>query len=263
MSWDFSTCPFTAVSVAGPILGGVVRDSFNAIEAAFIGMAILTCVGFILCLLFLPPEKAESKKKPVGARTQAPAGYLELMRSRTIFSLFFFRTCFTTCIGMVWAFLPLVASDRLGLSSSAIGIVVMVNVFVSGLMQVPVGYLADRFNKTYLILAGGITGILAILYLDHATSFVQMILTNALFGLSGGISFPAIMAAGVIEGRRTDAMGAVMGLLALGHSLGMLAGPLLAGVLLDFLPAIPIFWVGAVIIGLGTAISWINRHTFN
>lgn len=245
---------------AGPILGGVVRDSFNSIQAAFLGMGILTCMGFILCFSLLPPEKTESKKQGK-FQSKAPTGYLELLRSRTVFSLFGFRTCFTTCIGMVWAFLPLLASNRLNLSSSAIGIVVMINVFVSGLMQVPMGYLADKFSKKAMIIGGGIAGILAILYLDNASSFTQLLLANAFFGLSGGISFPGIMAAGVIEGRRHSAMGAVMGLLALGHSLGMLVGPLLAGCLLDFSPRIPIFWVGAIIIGLGTAITCITTLT--
>jgi MFS transporter, DHA1 family, multidrug resistance protein len=242
---------------AGPVLGGVVRDSFNSMQAAFMGMGILTCMGFILCLLFLPPEKQESEKKG-GFQTQVHTGYLVLLRSRAVFSLFAFRSCFTTCIGMVWAFLPLLASNRLNLSSSAIGIVVMINVFVSGLLQVPMGYLADRYSKKTLIIGGGLAGILAILYLNHASSLAQLLLANALFGLSGGISFPAIMAAGVIEGRRHGAMGAVMGILALGHSLGMLAGPLLAGGLLDFFPRIPIFWVGAGIIGLGTVITCID-----
>jgi DHA1 family multidrug resistance protein-like MFS transporter len=45
-----------------------------------------------------------------------------------------------------------------------------------------------------------------------------------------------------------------MGLLALGHSLGMLAGPMLAGVLLDFTSFETVFFLGAGIVGLGTVL---------
>ncbi|MEJ2587255.1 MAG: MFS transporter, partial [Deltaproteobacteria bacterium] len=84
---------------AGPVLGGVVRDTFNSIQAAFVGMGILTGMGFILCLFFLPPENRKSVKQ-LGRLDQTPAGYLALLRSRTVFSLFAFRSCFTTCIGI-------------------------------------------------------------------------------------------------------------------------------------------------------------------
>ena len=242
---------------AGPFLGGVVRDWFDTIQASFTGMGILTFLGFLLCLIFLPAEHLAQKSRDA-SHSREPTAYLDLMRIRTVFSLFAFRTCFTTCIGIVWAFLPLLASTDLGLSSSAIGIVVMVNVFISGLLQVPMGYLADRFSKKNLVITGGILGMLAILYLEQASSFGQLLVANGIFGLAGGVSFPAIMAAGVIEGRHTGSMGAVMGLLALGHSAGMLAGPLLAGILIDFFPFISIFIVGTVIIGTGTIIIWRN-----
>jgi MFS family permease len=67
------------------------------------------------------------------------------------------------------------------------------------------------------------------------------------------------MAVGVIEGRRTNAMGSIMGLLALGHSLGMLAGPVLGGALLEFFPFRIIFMFGAIVLIAGTAIFWRNN----
>jgi DHA1 family multidrug resistance protein-like MFS transporter len=238
---------------AGPVMGGLVKDWLN-IQASFLGMGILTFLGFMLCLLFLPPETIPGKNSPSGS--QKPISYMKLMKSPSAFSLFAFRACFTTAVGITWAFLPLLADVRLALSSSAIGTVVMINVFTAGLLQVPMGYLADRFSKKALTLSGGILATLAVLYLDRADSFGALILANGIFGLAGGISFPAIMAMGVIEGRRTKAMGSMMGLLAFGHSLGMLAGPVLGGVLLDFFPFGTIFMFGAIVLIAGTAIFW-------
>jgi len=121
------------------------------------------------------------------------------------------------------------------------------------------GYLADRFSKKFMVTAGGILAIMAILYINTADSFRGLALGNGLLGFAGGISFPAIMALGVIEGRRTEAMGSVMGLLALGHSLGMLVGPLLAGILIDLFSFDTIFISGAIIMGAGTMI-FLRNH---
>jgi DHA1 family multidrug resistance protein-like MFS transporter len=240
----------------GPLIGGIVNDCFN-IKVSFLSMGALAFSGFLLCLLLLPAENTPNKKTfhPM----KKPPPYMDLIRKPPILSLFAFRACFTTCLGITWAFLPFLADTRLDLSSSAIGIVVMLNVFVAGLLQAPMGYLADRFSKKFMVTAGGIMAIIAILYINTADSFWGLAVGNGLFGIAGGISFPAIMALGVIEGRRTEAMGSVMGLLALGHSLGMLVGPLLAGILIDLFSFGTIFISGAIIMGVGTMI-FLRNH---
>ena len=238
---------------AGPVLGGMLKDWIN-IEASFLTMGVLTLTGFSLCLLLLPPETSANKE--VSGPRKKPVPYGKLARIPSVFSLFVFRACFTTCIGITWAFLPLFASTRLGLSSSAIGIVVMINVLVAGILQVPMGYCADRFSKKTLTITGGILGIAAMVFMDGSKSFWELFLVNAALGVAGGISFPAIMAAGVIEGRKNKAMGSVMGILALAHSVGMLAGPMIAGTFLDYSSFKTIFMIGAAIMGAGTILFW-------
>lgn len=246
----FNISLFAGLSM-GPLLGGLVKDWFN-IKVSFLSMGALTFIGFLLCLLLLPAEKGY--KKTEASISKKPIGYLKLMKEPAVFSLFAFRVSFTTGLGIIWAFLPLMASTRLNLSSSTIGILVMINVLVSGLFQVPMGFMADRFNKTFLITVGGILAAASIFYINTASTFAEVFLANGLFGLAGGISFPAVMALGVIEGRRTDNMGSIMGLLALAHSLGMLIGPLLAGILLDLFSFTAIFFSGTLIVATGTFI---------
>lgn len=232
----------------GPLLGGAAKDWFN-IQASFLSMGALSFLGFLLCLL-LPKEPPS--KETGGPPQKAKATYMELLRTRSIFSLFFFRACFTVSIGIAWTFIPFLANVRLGLSSSATGVVVMTNVLVAGLFQTPMGYMADRINKVGMVAVGGILAVCAILFLNTATSFGGMLVANGLFGLAGGISFPAVMALGVIEGRRTGAMGSVMGLLALAHSLGMLLGPVFAGIIIDLFSFSVVFACGAAVVAAGT-----------
>ncbi len=235
----------------GPLLGGIVTDYFN-IKVSFLAMGALTLLGFFLCLFLLPRETEAAAINPENRRRATP--YLELMKRPSAASLFIFRFCFTMGIGIIWTFLPLLASAGFGLSCSAIGFLVTINVFVSGLLQAPMGLLADRFNKKALVTISGALGVIAIGYLITADSFGELALANGLLGLAGGISMPAIMALAVIEGRRTKAMGSLMGLLALAHSLGMLVGPLLAGLLVDIFSFGAIFAFGACILSAGTII---------
>lgn len=233
---------------AGPVFGGMATDWFS-INVAFVAMGVLAIMGWVLCLMFLPRE-TRPENAGAGAVT-SQISYRKLLAVPSVYSLFAFRFCYTTCIGVVWAFIPLVAHNRFGLSASAIGWVVMINVFVSALLQTPMGRLADRYSKKILVTIGGMVAILSLFLFHQASSLSGLILANALLGLGGGISFPAIMAQGVIEGRRAGAMGSLMGLLALAHSAGMFTGPLLAGIYIDFFSMNGIFVVASVVLAAG------------
>ena len=130
----------------------------------------------------------------------------------------------------------------------------MISVLVSGVFQTPMGFLADRFSKKLLITLGGILGALSLFLVQTANTFGELFLASGLFGLAGGIAFPALMALGVIEGRRLDAMGSIMGLLAMAHSLGMLIGPLIAGFIIDLFSFTIVFIFGTLILLAGSFI---------
>jgi MFS family permease len=130
----------------------------------------------------------------------------------------------------------------------------MLLVLVAGLLQAPMGYMADRVNKKLLVTSGGILAVTATLYMNSARSFGELALAGALLGLAGGISLPAVMALGVIQGRQSKAMGSVMGLLAMAHSLGMLTGPVLAGIFIDLFDFETIFILGTIVLSVGTII---------
>jgi DHA1 family multidrug resistance protein-like MFS transporter len=230
----------------GPVVGGVVKDMFG-IQTAFLGMGLVCLLGSLLCLFLLPPRKEER----LLARTRPPVGYRILVRNRYIGALFIFRFTFTTCIGIVWAFLPLLAGLEFDLSSSAVGVLVMLGVLTTGLLQTPMGLLADRFNKRVLIVTGGMVAAGAVLSFVYAKGFWGLFAANISFGVGGGIAVPAVMAMTVIIGRHTDSMGSVIGLLTMGHSLGMLIGPILAGLMMDTLGLGLAFVAGTVILGFG------------
>jgi DHA1 family multidrug resistance protein-like MFS transporter len=241
----------------GPLVGGMVNDTFG-IQSSFLSMGLFSLIGFILCLTFLPKRAHER----LLGRAKPPLRYGILIRNKYVAALFLFRLAYTCCIGLVWAFLPLFAHARFNLSSSSIGVLVMLGVLTSGLLQTPMGVLADRFNKKALIAVGGLITAGAVFSFVYVQGFWGLFVSNILFGVGGGIGLPAVMAMTVIIGRRTDSMGSVMAILTMGHSLGMLMGPILAGIMTDAFQLGLAFKAGTVVMGVGVAVALLLTSGF-
>lgn len=223
----FSMATFLGLSM-GPFLGGLINDQFG-LRVTFVCMGVAAFIAYLLNCLLLPAAKRETKM----SRAFAGTGLKVLVRDREILLLAQFRIAYAAGIGILWGFLPVFADAELGLSSTKIGILVTAGILVSGLLQTPMGYLADRMNKKKLVICGGvfIGGSLVAFY--PVGGFNDILVISILFGVGGGISMPALNALAVMKGSRTGAMGSVMALMNLSQSLGMLIGSLLAGLMID------------------------------
>ncbi len=244
----FNMSLFFGLSI-GPVLGGIINDMFS-LNAAFIAMGLLSFISFLLAQFLLPPTQSEK----VVRRGKAPEVWRLLLKDRDIAGLFIFRFVYTACIGIIWGFLPVLADLELSLSSSLIGTLVMLGILVSGMIHLPMGYLADRLNKKMMVFIGGLIAGYAVLSFFWSSHFWDMVSASIIFGIGGGIAMPALMAMAVIKGNRIGAMGSVMAFLTVGHSLGMLAGSLLAGLMMDMVRLRYAFPMGAFLMILGTCI---------
>jgi len=242
----FNMSVFFGLSI-GPLAGGMINDHFS-LSTAFVAMGLLALIGFFLSLYLLPPTQSE----PVVRTSKKPSGWKQLLKDREIAGFFLFRLAYTTCIGIIWGFLPVYADTEFSLSSASIGILVMLGVFVSGLIHTPMGYLADKINRRMIVLAGGLVTGLAVLSFEWAGGFWGLFAASVLFGIGGGISMPALMALAVIKGGQTNAMGSVMALLTMAHSMGMLAGSLLGGMMMDLFSLRLAFGFGSAAMVAGT-----------
>jgi DHA1 family multidrug resistance protein-like MFS transporter len=253
----FHTALFFGLSF-GPLAGGVIKDSFS-LKAAFFCMGMLSLIGLLLSLFMLPPAKSER----VVAANRSPKSWKTLLRDKNIIGLFGYRFAYAACIGIIWGFLPVFADMQFSLSSGSIGVLVMIGVFISGAMHTPMGFLADRMNKHILVGAGGLLLGMAILFFGWSKGFWDLFMAGILFGVGGGIAMPALMALAVMKGNVTDAMGSVMALLTVGHSLGMMVGSLLGGVMMDLFDLRHVFPLGTVIILAGVILFSLLTHQDN
>lgn len=237
----FNMSMFLGLSI-GPLIGGIIHDRFS-LDTSFAAMGFLALAGFLLSLFLLPPTKSE----PVVNRGTEPLEWKRLLYDRDMAGLFLFRLAYAACIGVIWSFLPVLADTEFSLSSSSIGILVMIGVFSSGMLHVPMGFLADRVNRKMMVIIGGLIISYAIFSFEWADSYNDLVVASVLFGFGGGVSMPALMALAVLKGNATEAMGSVMGLLAMAHSLGMLTGSLLAGLMMDIFRLRQAFPSGGII----------------
>ena len=244
----FNMSMFCGLSI-GPLLGGVIHDHFS-LQTSFVCMGLLSLIGFFLCVFLLPPTRSE--KYITSGKT--PHDWKQLFLDRDIASIFMFRFSHILCIGIVWAFLPLFAKLKFSATSSAIGVLIMLGVLVSGALHVPMGLLADKINKRWMVVTGGLIVACAVFSFVWAQSFWGLVWASIFFGVGGGISMPALMAIAVLKGSETDSMGSVMAILTLAHSLGMFVGSLIGGFMMDLFQLRFAFPLGATIMIITVAV---------
>ncbi|MBA3009168.1 MAG: MFS transporter [Proteobacteria bacterium] len=252
----FNLSMFLSLSL-GPVMGGMIHDLWS-MDAAFVCMGLLSSTGLVLCLVFLPPLSMEK----IRLKNKGTVPWVQVIRDWELGALVSFRYAYTACIGIIWCFLPLFADKTFGLSGARIGFLVMLGVFVSGILQLPMGYAADRMNKRIMVVVGGALSSIGILLPFFAGSFSDLLISVTLFGIGGGISMPAITAMAVVKGEEKKAMGSVMSVLTMAHSLGMLTGSLIAGLAMDFFSLKFAFPCGMVFMAAGTLafVLLYNRH---
>ena len=241
----FNISVFGGLSV-GPLIGGFINDHFS-LNTSFAYMGFLSLVGFLLSFFFLPPTHCEQ----MVYREKDSTTWKQLLKDRDIAGLFLFRFAYTACISIIWSFMPLFADSEFSLSSSSIGVLMMLGVLTSGLIHAPMGFLADHRNRKMMIITGGVIAGGAVLSFGWAKDFWDLFWGNIFFGLGGGTAMPALMALAVLKGNQVKAMGSVMGLMFMAHSFGMLTGALLGGLMVDMFKLHQVFSLGAAIMTLG------------
>ncbi len=237
----FNMSMFCGLSI-GPLLGGVIHDRFS-LQTSFLCMGSLALIGFLMCLFLLPPTRSE-KYITSG---KSPNQWRHLIFDRHIASVFLFRFSHVLCVGIIWAFLPLFAKLKFSLSSSSIGILIMLGVFVSGVLNVPMGLLADKISKKWMAITGGLVVACSVFAFEWVEGFWGLAWASVFFGIGGGLAMPALMAIAVAKGNQTDSMGSVMAILTLAHSAGMLCGSLIGGLMMDLFQLRAAFPFGAAV----------------
>ncbi|MBF0202912.1 MAG: MFS transporter [Desulfamplus sp.] len=242
----FNLSMFTSLSI-GPVMGGAIND-FWSLDAAFICMGLLSLAGLALSMIYLPSINHEYIKH----KNTPSIPWSIFIKDMELMGFFICRFAYTGCIGIIWCFMPIFAQSRLpAISGLATGILVTLGVFVSGLLQLPMGYLADRVNRRVMVVVGGVICAFSMFMMFESTSYLQLVCSISVFGLGGGICMPPLMALTLIKGNEKCAMASVMAIITVAHSLGMMAGSMGAGFAMDYFSLDVIFPCGTALMFIG------------
>lgn len=123
-------------------------------------------------------------------------------------------------------------TERLGYSLHQAGVVVALMTVMQATGQVTGGWLGDRFSKRWIAAACMLGHGVALMVLGLATAFWMVLAFAVLHGLSWGMRGP-LMSALRADYFGAAAFGTITGISSMIVMLGMMGGPLLAGILAD------------------------------
>jgi len=234
----------------GPFLGGVLSD-YMGINSAFWSMAGLNLIAFIIVMAFIPEiskikdatkhrvtfeemdngasAKLEELTEEIGV--SPPPGtqsFKEMSASGLVRALFSYRLMFSVGRSGVTAFLPLMAANKFGLSSTQIGTVLTIYMFTMSILGIPLGWVADRFHRRVMVIIGSTISLVCLSLIPFANSYGQLLTVLIAQGFGGAVAMPASSALTVDEGRHFG-MGSTMSIFMMAMSIGMGVGPLLCG----------------------------------
>ncbi len=240
----------------GPLLGGGLSALWSY-QLAFSAMGALSMVALLLVGRTVPADHIH------GGHHERPteiAPLRNVMRHdavKAISAYFatrgFWRQGFNT-------FYPLFAVAASGLGEASIGVVLTTYMLGGGLLQIPFGFLADRYARFPQIVLGSTLAPLLLLAVPFVRHVWAIILITFAMGALSALSRASVLAIRTELGR-THGMGTLAGLQGGSFAVGQMLGPLVFGVIADFFGLSAVFPFGSGIGFLGTGFvgAWLYR----
>jgi DHA1 family multidrug resistance protein-like MFS transporter len=231
---------------SGPLLGGVLNDSFG-FSSAFYAMASLSALSFLVIAAFLPETEGRSSS---GRRMRI--SFRDAFSQPAVPAVIAFTAMNAIARGALLVFMPLFAPE-ISVVPGEVGLILTVSIFLMAIFQIPLGRMADKGNAARMILTGSIVSAGSLALIPRSASFWDLFLVASANGLGSALMMPALMAITVKIGKKIG-MGASMGAYNTAMSLGMITAPLLGGLVMDAFSIGVVFLLGGAI-GVGTTIA--------
>jgi len=241
----------------GPIIGGGLTELWSY-NAAFLTMAALSLVALGLVAALLPKSKGERVRKSSDQQKAVSTSGLTKNDAVKAISIYwitrgFWRQGFST-------FYPLFAVATAGLGEASIGLVLTVHLLSGGLLQIPFGFLADRYPRLPQIVIGSTVAPLTMIPILFVKQTWIVFLLVFLMGAFGALARSAILATRVELGREYG-MGMMAGLQSGAFGVGQMMGPLVCGAVADLVGLAAVFPFGSAVglLGTGFVVGWFRR----
>ena len=239
------TIAFFLGMAVGPIIGGALHYVWH-MNAAFYVMGAISFLSLLLLIFMLPEINTHKNTKPSSLKI--------ILKDKTMQAMLVFRVLNAYGIAVAMAFIPLVA-ERINVNVFQIGIIVTSNLLVSSLLQRHFGVIADKSDKTSMLMVGSCVFLAAIALMPFSTGFYTLLAFNLLMGFGSAISIPPGTAITAQLGKKMG-MGSVMGLFNTAFGIGGGIGPIIAGLVMETISLTFVFASSAAIVMVGTLLFY-------
>jgi MFS family permease len=240
---------FVLGGVAGPAIGGLL--SAYSLQLPFFVYAISLVIGAVVLVIALPRTSSEQRRRVRSA--SASLGHLIAdRRFRAACAVNFAHGW--QAFGVRTMLVPLFVVGSLGRSMTWVGLAFAISAIAQAACLPLAGWGTDRFGRRAMMLVGSAI---------TATVSVGLALTGSYFWLVVLLCFYAIGASA--SGSASQALladtvppgtSAGLAVFQMSGDIGVILGPLAAGVIIDAF-SLPWAWVGgAVLIVIGLALTW-------
>lgn len=236
---------------SGPLVGGILMEWYG-FEMPFLIMGALAFLALAFVLILLPEKEVQEQSH---TQPRPTISYRTILNIPAIRGVVVFRVITAIGTGNLFSFFPLLA-DSLGIPPGDVGILLSSRVLIMSFLQGPFGILADRYDKTRLILLSGIGSAILMLLVPSTHTFWELLTLGIFIGLNWAMLIPASTGLAAEYGRE-HGMASVMSTINVGMSIGMVIGPLTSGVIMDLFNIQAIFYYGGFMAILGSLIFFI------
>ncbi len=232
---------------AGPLIGGKIADTWG-MNYAFYALAISMGIAFVLTLFFLPIYNKED------TRTVIKYPFKKMFASGPLKGIFIFAFTLAIAQSGLMVFLPLLAKN-LDLSITQIGLLASSFTLFAGLLQPLFGWVANRYNRVTLVMLGTLLAGLGLAYIPYAIDFFSLFALSTALGIASAVASPAANAL-IVEHGREIGLGTVSGAMNTFTCLGMIVGPVAAGIVMDQININYAFYFYAIIFVIGACLFY-------
>ena len=247
----------------GPFPGGLLAEHFGLASP-------FTAYGFAALLVGLVAWFAVSETRDLGAKRSLGtavrptlAAQLHLMTGQTGFLLVSLISLMNAVVrtGGLFSIIPVLVTERLNLSVSAIGFALMLGSICGVIAAYPTGWLADRYGRKAVIVPATLLTGLSMLLFCFAPSFAGFTAASIVWGIASSVggSAPAAYAA---DSAPPGMNATAMSLFRMTSDAGYVLGPLALGLVVDIWgPVVAIVTAAALLVVVGAAFAVLAPET--
>lgn len=240
-----------AGTLLGPLLSGIIADSFN-FPKTFFGLSL---IGLVSCILihFIPNVYPIKKEIDSTSSATSHSTFVDLLKIPGLRVALLFSSLILFAKDLYFTFFPLLGL-HFGYSNSTIGLLLSINGIASVIIRFCMTPLINRFGMIHVF-----TGSMIITCVSYSALpfFPQMIIAGMIafiLGMGLGIGQPLSISL-TIEHALNGRVGEALGIRLTVNRLTQVTTPLVLGVLANILGIIHIFMVSSTVIGIGTFIA--------